>query len=50
MYIGGFAVILGFGLYERSPAILLFALPWLLSAHLFVVLYEEPHVRATFGT
>jgi protein-S-isoprenylcysteine O-methyltransferase Ste14 len=49
MYIGGFFVLLGFGLYERSPAILFFALPWLLFAHLFVLLYEEPHLRATFG-
>jgi protein-S-isoprenylcysteine O-methyltransferase Ste14 len=37
-------------LYEQSPAILLFTLPWLLLAHLFVILYEEPHLRATFGT
>jgi protein-S-isoprenylcysteine O-methyltransferase Ste14 len=49
MYIGGCIVLFGFGLYERSPAILLFALPWLLFAHLFVILYEEPHLRATFG-
>ena len=49
MYIGGFIVLFGFGLYEQSPAILLFALPWLLFAHLFVVLYEEPHLHATFG-
>jgi protein-S-isoprenylcysteine O-methyltransferase Ste14 len=38
MYIGGFIVLLGFGLYEQSAAILLFTLPWLLSAHLFVIL------------
>jgi protein-S-isoprenylcysteine O-methyltransferase Ste14 len=50
MYIGGFIVLLGFGLYEQSAAILLFTLPWLLLAHLFVILYEEPHLRATFGT
>jgi protein-S-isoprenylcysteine O-methyltransferase Ste14 len=50
MYIGGFIVLLGFGLYEQSAAILLFTLPWLLAAHLFVLLYEEPHLRATFGT
>jgi protein-S-isoprenylcysteine O-methyltransferase Ste14 len=50
MYIGGFLVLAGFGLYEQSPAILLFTLPWLLLAHLFVILYEEPHLRATFGT
>jgi protein-S-isoprenylcysteine O-methyltransferase Ste14 len=43
-------VLAGFGLYEQSPAILLFALPWLLLAHLFVILYEEPHLRVTFGT
>jgi len=49
MYIGGFIVLLGFGLYEQSAAILLFTLPWLLSAHLFVILYEEPHLRSTFG-
>jgi protein-S-isoprenylcysteine O-methyltransferase Ste14 len=49
MYIGGFTMLFGFGLYERSPGILLFALPWLLLAHLFVILYEEPHLRATFG-
>ena len=50
MYIGGFLVLAGFGLYERSPAILFFALPWLLLAHLFVVLYEEPHLRTKFGS
>jgi protein-S-isoprenylcysteine O-methyltransferase Ste14 len=49
MYIGGFIVLLGFGLYEQSAAILLFTLPWLLSAHLVVALYEEPHLRSTFG-
>lgn len=50
MYIGGFLVLAGFGLYERSPAILFFALPWLLLAHLFVVFYEEPHLRTKFGS
>jgi protein-S-isoprenylcysteine O-methyltransferase Ste14 len=49
MYIGGFIVLLGFGLFEQSAAILLFTLPWFLLAHLFVILYEEPHLRATFG-
>jgi len=50
MYIGGCIMLFGFGLYERSPAIVLSALPWLLLAHFFVILYEEPHLRATFGT
>ena len=49
MYIGGFILLFGFGLYEQSPAIVVFTLPWLLLAHLFVILYEEPHLRATFG-
>lgn len=49
MYLGGFILLLGFGLFERSPAILFFALPWILLAHLFVILYEELHLRATFG-
>jgi protein-S-isoprenylcysteine O-methyltransferase Ste14 len=49
MYIGGYIVLFGYGLYEHSPAIVLFALPWLLLAHLFVILYEEPHLRSTFG-
>jgi protein-S-isoprenylcysteine O-methyltransferase Ste14 len=49
MYIGGFIILLGFGLYEHSPAILLFAPAWLLLTHLFVILYEEPHLRAIFG-
>ena len=49
MYIGGFIVLLGFGLFQQSAAILLFTLPWFLFAHLFVIFYEEPHLRATFG-
>jgi protein-S-isoprenylcysteine O-methyltransferase Ste14 len=50
MYTGGFVLLVGFGLYEQSLTILLFTLPWLLCAHLFVILYEEPHLRRTFGT
>src|SRR5262249_44185966 len=49
MYVGAFLVLLGFGLFEKSPAILLFTLPWFVLAHLFVIVYEEPHLRATFG-
>lgn len=48
--LGGFLVLAGFGLYEQPPVILLFALPWLLLAHLFVILYEEPHLRTAFGS
>jgi protein-S-isoprenylcysteine O-methyltransferase Ste14 len=49
MYLGGFTMLFGFGLYEQSPTILLFSLPWLLLDHLLVILYEEPRLRATFG-
>jgi protein-S-isoprenylcysteine O-methyltransferase Ste14 len=49
MYVGGFAALLGFGLFQRSAAILLFTLPCFVAAHLFVIVYEEPHLRATFG-
>lgn len=49
MYIGGCIVLFRFGLYEHSPAILLFVLPWLGLTHLFVILYEQLHLRATFG-
>ncbi len=49
MYIGGLTVLLGFGLYEHSPSILLFGLPWILLAHLIVMLYEEPILRRKFS-
>jgi protein-S-isoprenylcysteine O-methyltransferase Ste14 len=49
MYIGGWFALLGFGLYLHSLSILLMSLAWLLLAHLFVVLYEEPHLEGKFG-
>jgi protein-S-isoprenylcysteine O-methyltransferase Ste14 len=49
MYIGGVMMLAGFGLVERSLAILIFCLPWFCLAHLFVVLYEEPTLRGKFG-
>jgi hypothetical protein len=50
MYIGRFIVLSGFGLYEPSATILPVTLPWLLFAHLFVILYQRQCLRATFGT
>jgi len=50
MYIGGVILLAGFALYLRSGAALIFCLPWLLLAHIFVVAYEEPTLRAKFGT
>jgi protein-S-isoprenylcysteine O-methyltransferase Ste14 len=49
MYVGGLALLAGFGLYEHSVSILLLALVLLLVAHLLVVFYEEPTLRKAFG-
>jgi protein-S-isoprenylcysteine O-methyltransferase Ste14 len=42
-------VILGAGLAVSSPSIVLLALAFLLTMHLFVVLYEEPALTGKFG-
>ncbi|MBL8221738.1 MAG: phosphatidylethanolamine N-methyltransferase family protein [Bryobacterales bacterium] len=49
MYVGGLTALGGLALYLGSSAMLLFAVLWGLFAHLFVVLYEEPVLRAKFG-
>ena len=49
MYIGGFLMLMGFGLYERSLAILLFAIAIFVLFHLYVVFVEEPGLEARFG-
>ncbi len=50
MYIGVWALLAGFGLYERSFSVLLFSLAWFLLFHLFVVFFEEPDLHSRFGT
>jgi protein-S-isoprenylcysteine O-methyltransferase Ste14 len=50
MYLGGLALLIGFGLYQHSKAILLFCPVWFLLAHVFVILYEEPTLMSKFGT
>ncbi len=50
MYIGGIAMLAGFGLYEGSPSILALAAAAFLIAHLMVVLYEERTLAANFGS
>src|SRR6185295_10498248 len=42
MYVGALIVLVGFGLYERSVAALIFMLFVALVTHLFVLLVEEP--------
>jgi len=49
MYVGGLTALGGLALYLGSSAMLIFAVLWGLFAHLFVVLYEEPVLRAKFG-
>jgi protein-S-isoprenylcysteine O-methyltransferase Ste14 len=50
MYIGGLALLLGFGLYERSISILLLTLLLFPFLHLFVLFYEEPTLTRKFGS
>ena len=50
MYVGAAATMLGAGLVVSSPSIALLALPFLLTMHLFVVLYEEPTLARKFGS
>jgi len=49
MYVGGALLLLGFGLAQRSPAIVLFVPAWCLLFHLLVVLYEERALHRKFG-
>ncbi len=49
MYVGGALLLLGFGLAQRSPAIVLFVPVWWLVFHLLVVMYEERALHAKFG-
>lgn len=49
MYSGALLVLAGIALYYQSIALLAFGAGFLLVAHLFVLLYEEPTLRRTFG-
>jgi protein-S-isoprenylcysteine O-methyltransferase Ste14 len=49
MYVGGVLVLVGFGMWQRSPGIVLLALVGMLAAHLFVTLVEEPGLARRFG-
>lgn len=49
MYLGGVGILAGSGLVLRSPSILAFTAVWWLLAHVFVLAYEEPTLRARFG-
>jgi protein-S-isoprenylcysteine O-methyltransferase Ste14 len=49
MYIGAILALLGVALFYRSFSILIYAGAFFLATHLFVVFYEEPTLRQTFG-
>ncbi len=49
MYIGGGALLAGFGLELRSPTILLFLPVWVMLVHVMVTGYEEPNLGRKFG-
>jgi protein-S-isoprenylcysteine O-methyltransferase Ste14 len=49
MYIGAGAVLVGTALFYHSAALMAFAAGFLMVAHIFVVLYEEPTLERTFG-
>ena len=49
MYLGGWAMLLGFALYQRSLSMLVFGLAWIFVVHLFVVYVEEAGLRKKFG-
>jgi protein-S-isoprenylcysteine O-methyltransferase Ste14 len=49
MYIGAGLALVGAALFYQSLALLAYAAFFLLVAHLFVLLYEEPTLRGTFG-
>ena len=47
---GVLGLIVGQGLLFASASVLVHAAVMALAFHLFVVLYEEPHLRRKFGT
>jgi protein-S-isoprenylcysteine O-methyltransferase Ste14 len=50
MYIGAGFALLGAAIFYGSLAILIYAVVFFLATHLFVILYEEPALRQTFGS
>src|SRR5216117_3893659 len=49
MYIGAATALLGAALFYGSRSLLIYTGLFLIGTHLFVVLYEEPTLRRTFG-
>lgn len=49
MYVGAGAALTGAALYYESLALAIYAAAFLVIMHVFVVVYEEPTLRRTFG-
>jgi protein-S-isoprenylcysteine O-methyltransferase Ste14 len=49
MYIGALLALGGAALFYQSIALLAYTIGFLLAAHIFVRLYEEPTLRRNFG-
>jgi len=49
MYIGATLALTGAALFYGSLALLLYSAAYILACHLFVIIYEEPTLRRTFG-
>ena len=49
MYIGGFMLLVGFGLYHLSLSIIILAVVLIVVFHFFVVIVEEPNLERLFG-
>jgi len=50
MYVGVLAVILGWAVLFQAFALVPYAIAVGAVVHLFIILYEEPHLRRVFGT
>lgn len=49
MYVGVLTVIAAWFILAQAPVLLVYGAGFGVAAHLFVVLYEEPHLRKIFG-
>lgn len=49
MYVGVLQTLIGEGILFQHPLLLLYSILVFLAFHLFVVFYEEPHLRNRFG-
>jgi protein-S-isoprenylcysteine O-methyltransferase Ste14 len=49
MYVNGVTALLGWMIWSPSLSLLIAFVLFFSAAHLFVTLYEEPHLRKTFG-